>query len=194
MKRIIILVTLVLFITACGYNKRYKVQGKLNNSSNELILLKEMTSVDYIPIDSTRIDKNGEFKLTGKNSKPAFYMLYISKNNYITLIVTPGEKVIINGDSQGDSFVAALSKTDGHIIWKVSHDRPAHSFSTPIFRKMAGKMQMIFSAWPTVSCSLRLQPKPCSARSPGCACRRYWPPCPRQWTPIFPPPSCRPWP
>ena len=54
------------------------------------------------------------------------------------------DKVIINGDSQGDSFVAALSKTDGHVIWKVRHDRPAHSFSTPIFRKMAGKMQMIF--------------------------------------------------
>ena len=54
------------------------------------------------------------------------------------------DKVIINGDSQGDSFVAALSRTDGHIIWRVSHDKPAHSFSTPIFRNMAGKMQMIF--------------------------------------------------
>jgi len=54
------------------------------------------------------------------------------------------DKVIINGDSQGNSFVAALSKVDGHIIWKIPHERPAHSFSTPIFREMAGKMQMIF--------------------------------------------------
>ena len=54
-------------------------------------------------------------------------------------------KVIINGNSKGDdSFVAALSRTDGKLIWKVSHQNPAHSFSTPIFRKMAGKMQMIF--------------------------------------------------
>jgi outer membrane protein assembly factor BamB len=53
-------------------------------------------------------------------------------------------KVIINGDSQGDSFVAALSQADGRIIWKISHEKPAHSFSTPIFRNMAGKMQMIF--------------------------------------------------
>ncbi len=52
--------------------------------------------------------------------------------------------VIINGDSQGDSFVAAMSTTDGHVLWKVPHDRPAHSFSTPIFRTMAGKTQMIF--------------------------------------------------
>jgi outer membrane protein assembly factor BamB len=54
------------------------------------------------------------------------------------------DKVIINGDSQGDSFVAALSKADGHVIWKVKHERPAHSFSTPIIRNINGKTQMIF--------------------------------------------------
>jgi hypothetical protein len=54
------------------------------------------------------------------------------------------DKVIINGDSQGEAFVAALNKADGRIIWKVDHDKPAHSFSTPIFREIAGKKQMIF--------------------------------------------------
>ncbi len=54
------------------------------------------------------------------------------------------DKIIINGNSKGDSFVAALSRADGHTIWKLKQDKPAHSFSTPIFRKMAGKMQMIF--------------------------------------------------
>lgn len=65
---------------------------------------------------------------------------FLSPHGYSCSPVLFEDKVIINGDSQGDSFVAALSKTDGHIIWKVAHDRPAHSFSTPIFRKMAGKM------------------------------------------------------
>ena len=54
------------------------------------------------------------------------------------------DKVIINGDSKGEAFVAALNKSDGKVIWKVNHDNPAHSFSTPIFREMAGKKQMIF--------------------------------------------------
>jgi outer membrane protein assembly factor BamB len=69
---------------------------------------------------------------------------FSSPHGYSCSPVLFEDKVIINGDSQGDSFVAALSKTDGHIIWKVPHARPAHSFSTPIFRNMAGKMQMIF--------------------------------------------------
>ncbi|MCY1721520.1 PQQ-binding-like beta-propeller repeat protein [Prolixibacteraceae bacterium Z1-6] len=52
-------------------------------------------------------------------------------------------KVIINGSSKGDSFLAALNKSTGEILWTVSQEKPAHSFSTPIFREMAGKTQMI---------------------------------------------------
>jgi outer membrane protein assembly factor BamB len=69
---------------------------------------------------------------------------FFSPHGYSCSPVIFEDKVIINGDSQGDSFVAALDKTDGHIVWRIMHDKPAHSFSTPIFRKMAGKMQMIF--------------------------------------------------
>jgi outer membrane protein assembly factor BamB len=69
---------------------------------------------------------------------------FFSPHGYSCSPVIFEDKVIINGDSQGDSFVAALSRTDGHIIWKVPHDKPAHSFSTPIIRNIDGKMQMIF--------------------------------------------------
>jgi outer membrane protein assembly factor BamB len=69
---------------------------------------------------------------------------FASPHGYSCSPVLYEDKVIINGDSQGDSFVAALSKADGHILWKVPHERPAHSFSTPIIRNIAGKVQMIF--------------------------------------------------
>jgi outer membrane protein assembly factor BamB len=69
---------------------------------------------------------------------------FLSPHGYSCSPVLFEDKVIINGDSQGDSFVAAMSKKDGQIVWKISHENPAHSFSTPIFRNMAGKMQMIF--------------------------------------------------
>jgi outer membrane protein assembly factor BamB len=69
---------------------------------------------------------------------------FSSPHGYSCSPVLFENKVFINGDSKGDSFVAALNKTNGQIIWRISHDKPAHSFSTPIFREMAGKMQMIF--------------------------------------------------
>jgi len=69
---------------------------------------------------------------------------FFSPHGYSCSPVLFEDKVIINGVSKGDSFVAALSQKDGKIIWKIMHDKPSHSFSTPIFREMAGKMQMIF--------------------------------------------------
>jgi outer membrane protein assembly factor BamB len=69
---------------------------------------------------------------------------FSSPHGYSCSPVLYKDKVIINGDSQGNSFVAALSRKDGQIIWKIDHENPSHSFSTPIFRQMAGKMQMIF--------------------------------------------------
>ena len=69
---------------------------------------------------------------------------FSSPHGYSCSPVLFEDKVIINGDSKGEAFVAALSKSDGRVIWKVNHDNPAHSFSTPIFREIAGKKQMIF--------------------------------------------------
>ena len=69
---------------------------------------------------------------------------FSSPHGYSCSPVLFEDKVIINGDSQGDSFVAALNKADGKVVWKVPHDKPAHSFSTPIIRTIAGKTQMIF--------------------------------------------------
>ena len=69
---------------------------------------------------------------------------FSSPHGYSCSPVLYGDKVYINGDSMGDSFVAALNKKDGKVVWRIKHPNPAHSFSTPIFREMAGKKQMIF--------------------------------------------------
>lgn len=69
---------------------------------------------------------------------------FSSPHGYSCSPVLFEDKVMINGNSLGDSFMAAMNKTTGEMIWKVPHEKPAHSFSTPIFREMAGKMQMIF--------------------------------------------------
>ncbi len=71
---------------------------------------------------------------------------FISPHGYSCSPILYKDMVIINGNSpRGESFAAALSRKDGKTVWKVLHDEnPAHSFSTPIIREMAGKTQMIF--------------------------------------------------
>lgn len=69
---------------------------------------------------------------------------FSSPHGYSCSPVLYDNKVIINGNSKGDSFMAALNTADGTIVWKVLHPNKAHSFSTPIIRELAGKTQMIF--------------------------------------------------
>jgi thiol-disulfide isomerase/thioredoxin len=100
MRKIVIFILSALIISSCGFRKKFKVHGQLINASNENIFLKEMTSTDVFVVDSTKIDSDGEFTLKGEKDKPAFYMLYLSKNNNITLIIKPGERLKITGDAK----------------------------------------------------------------------------------------------
>ncbi len=53
------------------------------------------------------------------------------------------DKVILDGDSKGDSFLIALSRDDGHTLWRVPRSHKGMSFSTPLVREMAGRRQLI---------------------------------------------------
>lgn len=53
------------------------------------------------------------------------------------------DKVIVDGDSKGDSFVVALSRADGRTLWRVRRTRQGISYSAPFIREMAGRVQMI---------------------------------------------------
>jgi len=53
------------------------------------------------------------------------------------------DKVIIDGDSKGDSFLVALSRDDGRTLWRVSRTHQGISYSAPLIREIAGRTQLI---------------------------------------------------
>lgn len=56
-----------------------------------------------------------------------------------------GDKIIVNWDHEGQSFVTALSKADGRELWKVDRNERT-SWATPLVVDWAGKKQVIVSA------------------------------------------------
>jgi len=52
-------------------------------------------------------------------------------------------KVILDGDSKGDSFLVALSRDDGRTLWRVKRTHQGISYSAPLIREMAGRTQLI---------------------------------------------------
>ena len=69
---------------------------------------------------------------------------FSSPHGYSCSPVIYKDTVIINGSSQGESFLAALGCSDGQEVWRLSLDKPALSYSTPRLRTLAGKTQRIF--------------------------------------------------
>ena len=52
-------------------------------------------------------------------------------------------KVIVDGDSKGDSFLIALSRDDGRTLWRVDRTHRGISYSAPLVREMAGRVQLV---------------------------------------------------
>jgi len=69
---------------------------------------------------------------------------FSSPHGYSCSPIIYKDTVIVNGSSQGESFLVALGCSDGREVWRLSLDKPALSYSTPLIRTLAGKTQMIF--------------------------------------------------
>jgi hypothetical protein len=70
---------------------------------------------------------------------------FISAHGFCANPVIYTDLVIVNGDHDGDSYIAALRKSTGEIAWKVPRDNKIRSYSTPIIRQIDDRVQMVFS-------------------------------------------------
>ena len=53
--------------------------------------------------------------------------------------------LIINGDHDGDSYIAGLSRETGKLIWKIPREHKTRSYCTPLIRRIDGKDQMVMT-------------------------------------------------
>ena len=70
---------------------------------------------------------------------------FSSKHGYCSCPVLFEDKVIVNGDHDGDAYLVALDRATGKTLWKVDRENKTRSYSTPIIRQIDGRTQMILS-------------------------------------------------
>jgi outer membrane protein assembly factor BamB len=56
-----------------------------------------------------------------------------------------GDTVVVNWDTEGDDFIAALDKRTGRELWRVPRDEPT-GWSTPLIVEFGGRKQVIVNA------------------------------------------------
>lgn len=70
---------------------------------------------------------------------------FASVHGYCSSPVLFEDKVIVNGDHDGDAYIVALNKKTGETVWKVPRENKTRSYVTPIIREIDGRTQMILS-------------------------------------------------
>jgi hypothetical protein len=85
------------------------------------------------------------YDLDGKQQWLVRPGVFHSQHGFSSSPVVFEDEVIVNGDHDGDAWIAALSREDGHTIWKIDRENKTRSYCTPIIRDLAGRTQMILS-------------------------------------------------
>ncbi|HUW94094.1 MAG TPA: TlpA disulfide reductase family protein [Bacteroidales bacterium] len=105
----IILFSAVLLTSGCR-RESVSVTGSLSGAGqNEYLLLQEIKPGILEPVDSVIPDANGNFRFRTETPQPAFYMLSMGHDNFMTLLISPGEKIMIK--ARRDSLAVPYSMT-----------------------------------------------------------------------------------
>jgi outer membrane protein assembly factor BamB len=70
---------------------------------------------------------------------------FSSVHGYCSSPMLYKDKVIVNGDHDGDAYLVALARNDGRTLWKIDRENKVRSYVTPIIREIDGRTQMILT-------------------------------------------------
>ena len=70
---------------------------------------------------------------------------FVSAHGYSSNPVLFENLVIVNGDHDGDSYIVALDRDTGEMVWKTERKYKTRSYVTPLIREIHGEPQMVFS-------------------------------------------------
>lgn len=77
--------------------------------------------------------------------------IFSSIHGYCSSPVLWKDKLIINGDHDGDAYIVALDKQSGKEVWKTPRPNKTRSYCTPLLRTIKGRNQLILSGSKSVA-------------------------------------------
>jgi len=118
----VIIFSLIFFLSCHSGKQNFKVSGNLRGEEGTTVYLKEMTVRELIPVDSAILDENGSFSMGGYTDMMKFYALYVSPDELITLLIGPGNRISLTGETENlaDTYQVEGSD-DSQKIRELSH-------------------------------------------------------------------------
>jgi peroxiredoxin len=98
MKKILLIISTILFLSSCGGDVVYRIEGKLDNLENQTIYI-VFESENHSMVDTVICEKPGQFKAgqprKGFNQATLFFE---NKSSWFTVYLEPDVKVMVTGD------------------------------------------------------------------------------------------------
>lgn len=103
----------IILFTGCK-NNSVQISGTLTNPvKGTYVFLDELKANNLATVDSVIISDNGtfDFKIDLKN--PAFYLIKVSDENFLTMLIEPGEKVSVKAKYDSLNFPGTVTGSKG---------------------------------------------------------------------------------
>ncbi len=113
---------ILLSLFSCNRKNNFFIKGQLENSKAGYIYLAEMNLSEIKPIDSAHINNKGFFKFKCNIDNPGFYQILFNQNNFIILLIEPGQKISINADANDLSDNYSVKGSEGSLQVKILTD------------------------------------------------------------------------
>lgn len=119
----ILICLVVLVFAGCEKPRKSEISGVISNAAGRTIYLEELMVANLRPVDSVKINKNGEFFFKQHVSIPTFFLLKLSENNFITLLVDSAEVVKIKADVLNFAREYMVEGSPGSILVQELNDK-----------------------------------------------------------------------
>ena len=93
------LVAALIVLGGCKKEKEFTIRGKITHAEDQNIVLEELHTTSLKKIAETKINKKGEFEIKGMTGIPTFYLLKLTDQNFITLLVDSAETITVEADA-----------------------------------------------------------------------------------------------
>ncbi len=112
-KMALLLFASIIVLAGCS-NDGFTVNGTIEGSKpGEYLLLREVKPGFLRPVDSMIPDKDGKFSFRAATEWPAFYMLSMGTDDFLTLLVSPGDKIEVKANRSSLAAPEAVKGSDG---------------------------------------------------------------------------------
>ena len=104
----------IVLLSAGCKNNIVRIYGTVvNPATGVYVVLDELKSNNLIPVDSVKISSDGTFSFKREIKQPSFYLLKSKENNFLTMLLEPGEKITMKVHSDSLNFPISLKGSKG---------------------------------------------------------------------------------